>query len=112
MHAGEIDLLEFKLTTCIEEVDHTLDAFNRKNLRERVFQSFSSSKLMIDAGVYTTTGPAVLNLLTLGSQPSSEFKASTGLETREAEKELARLKGLGVVRHPRFATQRKHPERR
>lgn len=97
MHAGEIELLELKLTTCIEEADHILDTFNRKNLRERVLQSFSSSKLMMDAGVRATTGPAVLNLLILGSQPSSEFQTFTGLKTREAEKELTRLKGLGLV---------------
>ncbi|PVZ42571.1 hypothetical protein [Pseudomonas sp. CC120222-01a] len=97
MHAGEVELLEYKLTTCIEEVDHILDAFNRKNLRERVLQSFSNSKLLMDAGVSATTGPAVLNLLILGSQPSSEFRTFTGLRIIEAEKELTRLKGLGLV---------------
>ncbi|MFG0528978.1 hypothetical protein ACF8FB_01320 [Pseudomonas sp. yb_2] len=97
MHASEIELLEFKLMTCLEGVDYTLEAFNRKKLRERVLHVFNSSKLILDAGVRATTGPAVLNLLILGSQPSSEFKTFTGLETREAEKELTRLKGLDLV---------------
>ncbi|MGO3987232.1 hypothetical protein ABI582_23010 [Pseudomonas sp. SAS7] len=97
MHEGETELLEFKLMTCIEEVDHILDAFNRKNLRQRVLHSFSSSKLILDAGVSSSTGPAVLNLLILGTQPISEFQTFTGLQARETKRELTRLIGLGVV---------------
>ncbi|NIF29468.1 hypothetical protein F3J44_24265 [Pantoea sp. Tr-811] len=97
LQVGETELMEFKLMTCIKEVDHILDVFNRKNLRQRVLHSFSSSKLIRDAGVGTRTGPAVLNLLILGSQPSSEFESFTGLPIGVSEKELARLKGLGLV---------------
>ncbi|MGJ7547622.1 hypothetical protein [Pseudomonas alloputida] len=97
MHEGETELLEFKLMTCIEEVDHILDAFNRKNLRERVLQFFGSSKLMKDAGVSSSTGPALLNLMILGSLPNCEFQTFTGLAPAEAVAELARLKELGMV---------------
>lgn len=97
MHASETERLEIKLMMCIEEVDHILDAFNRKNLRQRVLDSFSSSKLIRDAGVNPSTGPAVLNLLILGSQPSKEFQAFTGLSIRGAEDEQALLTGLGIL---------------
>ncbi|AOX08816.1 hypothetical protein Q5O_10620 [Pseudomonas putida JB] len=73
LQVGETELLEFKLMTCIAEVDHILDAFNRKNLRDRVLRFFRSSKLINDAGI------------------------SSGLPPAEAVADLARLKELGMV---------------
>ena len=100
IQAGEIELLELKLMTCIEEFDYMLDTFNRKNLRQRVLHSFSSSKLILEVGVSPSTRSAVLNLLILGSQLNSKSQTFTGLPAAEAVAELARLTELGLVLSP------------
>lgn len=97
MHADKTGSPELKLAACIEEVNIILDAFNRKNLRKRILHAFSSNKLMLDTGLRSITGSAVLNIFIQGSQPSSEFRTFTGLSTAESEQELSRLINLGIV---------------
>ncbi|MFL1526211.1 hypothetical protein [Pseudomonas sp. O230] len=92
-----LSFIEFMLEVCLGEVDYVTTALNRHGLREAVMHGFRTDSQLIEAGISSQTGPAILALLIQGALPRTEFETFTGLQPSEACDQLSKLVNVGLV---------------
>lgn len=107
--AGLCEFIEFMLDTCIDQMQYIQDMIDIRKLRDRMERAVVYTDRVREAGVKPECAKALHILFTQGEVARSDFKQFTGLGSRTATEQMAKLVSLGLVDAPSPKSRIVHP---